>query len=139
MKHAALGLLLTAISLIAGAPEGLEWKTGTLLATAQTQQELGTMARSHASGMTMGTGGMNMGQMNGTSSSSVRYATWRGYAIKGDGMNFTVTYRLKWRHFPNLTVNGPVKYAVKKDKFYLVDEDGKSFELSILEKALPQP
>jgi hypothetical protein len=41
---------------------------------------------------------------------------------------------------PNVTVNGPVKYAMDKGKFYLLDEDGKEWEMTVLEKALvPAP
>lgn len=36
-----------------------------------------------------------------------------------------------------LTVKGPVKYAVDKDKFYLVDETGKEFKLKI-DKMIPR-
>lgn len=36
----------------------------------------------------------------------------------------------------NLTVNGPVKYAVVKEDFYVLDEDGKQHKLSIEKKTL---
>jgi len=46
-----------------------------------------------------------------------------------------------WRnHSPNVTVNGPVKYTMEKGKFYLLDEDGKEWQMTVLEKALlPAP
>ena len=39
----------------------------------------------------------------------------------------------------NLTVNGPVKYAVEKRKLYVLDEDGKEHEMEIVKKVLRQP
>jgi hypothetical protein len=38
---------------------------------------------------------------------------------------------------PNVTVNGPIHYATEKGKFYMLDDDGKYFEMTVLEKALP--
>lgn len=38
-----------------------------------------------------------------------------------------------------LTVNTPVRFAVKKDDFYLLDEDGKQHKLSIEKKTLKNP
>jgi hypothetical protein len=35
-----------------------------------------------------------------------------------------------------LTVNMPVKFAIKKDDFYILDEDGKEHKLSIEKKTL---
>lgn len=32
-------------------------------------------------------------------------------------------------------MHGPVKYSMEKGKFYLLDDDGKEFEMVVLEKA----
>ena len=48
--------------------------------------------------------------------------------------------RLKWRWSKpaNLTVNGPVKYAVEKRKLFVMDEDGREHEMEIVKKTLRQ-
>lgn len=53
--------------------------------------------------------------------------------------NGTVEWR--WSRRAKLTVNGPVKYAVKKCNLFVVDEDGKEHEIEIVKKTLkaPQP
>jgi hypothetical protein len=35
-----------------------------------------------------------------------------------------------------MTVNASVKYALEKDKIYVVGEDGKEYELSVTKKVL---
>jgi hypothetical protein len=37
---------------------------------------------------------------------------------------------------PNVTVHGPIRYAIEDGKFYLLDEDGYTFEMFVVEKAL---
>ena len=44
--------------------------------------------------------------------------------------------RWKWSKPANLTVNGPVKVAIEKDKLFLIGEDGKEHEASIVKKIL---
>jgi hypothetical protein len=41
---------------------------------------------------------------------------------------------------PSVTINGPLKYSYAKGKFYLLDEDGQEFEMTVMRKqALPPP
>jgi hypothetical protein len=63
-------------------------------------------------------------------------STWEGFQIEGDGMRFQVMCTVRPNHTPNVTVNGPVKFAMEKGKFYLLDEDGKEWEMTVIEKAL---
>jgi hypothetical protein len=35
-----------------------------------------------------------------------------------------------------VTVNGPIRYAIDHNKFYIQDEDGKVFEMALSQKAL---
>ena len=36
---------------------------------------------------------------------------------------------------PNLTVNGPIHYAMEKGKFYMLNDDGMYFEMTMLDMA----
>jgi hypothetical protein len=36
----------------------------------------------------------------------------------------------------DLTINAPVKFAIEKDKFYLLDDKGKTIKVELLKKAL---
>ncbi len=48
-----------------------------------------------------------------------------------------VVCRIRRKHTPNVTVSGPIHYAMDRGTFYILDEDGKYFEMTVLEKALP--
>jgi len=61
--------------------------------------------------------------------------------IEGDKYVYLAQERLHWRWSKpaNLTVNGPVKYAVEKRKLFVMDEDGKEHEMEIVKKTLKTP
>lgn len=60
------------------------------------------------------------------------------YEIDAGDLVYVVKQELRGRHDKqlNLTVNAPVKFAVVKDDFYLLDEGGKQHKLSIEKKTL---
>jgi hypothetical protein len=60
----------------------------------------------------------------------------QGYRIEGDGYSFMVSRDIRRGRVPNLTVHGPVKCALVDGTFYLLDEDGREFKATALEKAL---
>ncbi len=62
----------------------------------------------------------------------------QGFRIEGNGYRFLVACPVG-RDAPNVTVNGTVKYSIDKGKFYLLDEDGKEFHMTVLEKTLMTP
>lgn len=53
-------------------------------------------------------------------------------------------YTFSHLHFPHdkampVTVNGVVKFAIEKNKVYILDEDGKEHDLKFEKKALKEP
>jgi pyruvate dehydrogenase complex dehydrogenase (E1) component len=60
------------------------------------------------------------------------------YEIDAGEIVYVVKQSLTHRHDKQLklTVNAPVKFAIVKDDFYLLDEDGKQQKLSIEKKTL---
>jgi hypothetical protein len=68
------------------------------------------------------------------------YRELQAFTIQGDGYSYQVERPVNPKHPPNVTVHGPLKYAIEKGKFYILDEDGKEWEMTVLEKALvPAP
>jgi hypothetical protein len=67
------------------------------------------------------------------------YRVFETFLIEGDKYTYVAQERLqrKWSKPANLTVNGPVKYAVEKQTLFVVDEDGKEHEMEIVKKILP--
>jgi hypothetical protein len=103
------------------------WRIGTLMEAAEVREVAGS------SGMALGR----------VASSAVLYGTLQGYVIRGEDVVYMVQFRIKSTGFlhhtedrPNVTVNGPVRYAFEGGKFYVQDADGKEFELVVMKKRL---
>lgn len=62
------------------------------------------------------------------------YREYQTYTIQGDRYVYVAQERLG--QAANLTVNGPVKYAVEKLTLFVVDEDGKEHEMEVIKKIL---
>ena len=74
------------------------------------------------------------------SSQSAVYRVYETFLIEGDKYAYLAQERLRWKWSKpaNLTVNGPIKYAVEKRTLFVVDEDGKEHEMEITKKILRQ-
>ena len=130
-KRLLLAVGLAAVT-SAAAPKH-DWKTGTLLDVGEVQEVGGS------------TTGNAVGAPDAVSANQkVLHATLQGFVIKGDDIRWVVRVRIPpttaLRHpkGPNVTVNAQVKYCYEKGKLYLLDNDGKEFEMVIMRKeALP--
>ena len=69
------------------------------------------------------------------------YRVFETFLIEGDKYAYLAQERLRWRwsKAANLTINGPVKYAIEKRKLFVIDEDGKEHEMEIIKKTLRLP
>lgn len=132
MKHTFLALLLMAVSLSAFSDKkARDWKTGKLMDTDSVRY-------------TTSSGSSTQGQINpdGTYKSTTSNTTWSHkkfvFVIQGDDLTYIVSHVLSWRWSKEiqLTINGPVKYAVEKNDFYLLDEKDREFKMKIEKKIL---
>jgi hypothetical protein len=121
MIKTALALLVASAALFAAAKR--DWKVGTLTETAHARETEPPSTNVYVNSRPNLT--LNR-----------RPSTWEGFQIEGDGMRFQVMCVVGPNHTPNVTVNGPVKFAMEKGKFYVLDEDGKEWEMTVIEKAL---
>jgi hypothetical protein len=129
MKTSVLLLLLATATLAAGKHENdLDWKKGTLIATQHTREMAGASS---------GHPYPDIGPFRPPVNTSLAYRTWQQFTIEGEGYSYVVVCLIYRKHTPNVTVNGPIHYAMDKGKFYMLDDDGKYFEMTVLEKALP--
>jgi|SRR5579885_2547991 uncharacterized protein YxeA len=62
------------------------------------------------------------------------------YKIDGGDMIYVAVrnIHLRWDKLLKLTVNAPIKYCVKGDSVYVLDEEGKEHKLSLDQKILKQ-
>ena len=130
--------LLTASEVVA-AEKPRDWQTGKVLDSQSQRYFAGTVG----SGSTNGTVNTDTGTYHDQSnnSSTAIYRVYETFLIEGDQYVYLAQEHLRWRwsKAANVTVNGPVKYAVEKRKLYVVDEDGKEHEMDIVKKTLRLP
>jgi len=69
------------------------------------------------------------------------YRVFETFVIEGDKYVYLAQEDLRWRwsKAANVTVNGPVKYAVEKRRLYVMDEEAKEHEMEIVKKTLRLP
>lgn len=133
-KLLALLIALACFSVFAYADKKeRDWKTGKVLDTES--QRFTTYG-----------GSTTQGQIrdDGTYSGTTTRSSWNHkryvFAIEGDDYIYIVSHVLsfRWSKEVQVTVNGTVKYAVEKNNFYLLDENGREFKLKIDKKILKE-
>ncbi len=144
MRTVLVGVLVVSASLCA-ATKPRAWQTGTVIETDHAREPEPVAAPStNVTVVNVPPGGNPYPSAAAASAPNMtfhrRAATWQGFHLEGNGYRFMVMCPVRRNHTPNVTVNGPVKYAMEKGKFYLLDDDGKEWEMTVLEKLLlPAP
>jgi hypothetical protein len=115
-----------------------DWRTGKVLDTNRQRYFAGTVGNSNTNG-TVDSSGNYHGNSSG--GETAVYRVYESFVIEGDQYVYLAQEHLRWRwsKAANVTVNGPLKYAVEKRKLYVMDEDGKEHEMEIVKKTLRLP
>jgi hypothetical protein len=73
------------------------------------------------------------GQTGGNGNTEPINIVWQTVVIAGDNYTYAAERTLRWRWTKpaNLTVNAPIKFAVEKEKLFLVDDSGREYQLDI--------
>ncbi len=130
----ACGYLLLAIVLIAHAASTVRnWRSGTLVSSEQSKVLQGTTWNTNTDASAKNRGNKTDYSQNTTTNSTDNYDTFQVYTIETADKVYTVREKLNfpWSKPANITVGEPVKYAVDKNKIYLMDDDGKEHKASI--------
>jgi len=115
-----------------------QWQTGKVLDTNRQRNYAGTI--DNASGSATASGNTTYGNASG--SSVAVYRVYETYEIEAGYYIYECQEHIKWRWSKPamLTVNGPVKFAIEKDRIYIKSEDGSEHETKIVKKILkPKP
>ena len=118
-----------------------DWQTGKVLDAQRSRYFAGTVGNANTTG-TVQTDGNNGTYQGNTASSQVAvYRVYETFLIEGETHAYLAQERIRWRwsKAANLTVNGPVKFAVEKRKLFVIDDDGKEHEMEIVKKVLRLP
>lgn len=134
LSRAIAALLCLTICLVA-AEKKRDWQTGKVLDTERQRYFAGTVGNSNTYGNVDSSGGIHA---NSSGGETAIYRVFETFVIEGDQYVYLAQERLRWRwsKAANVTVNGPVKYAVEKRNLYVIDEDGKEHEMEIVKKTL---
>jgi len=127
--------LLPAMTLCA--EKARSWQSGKVVDTERSRYFAGTVGSGNATGTIQDNGTY---QGNTTTSQTAVYRVYQTFAIEDGTQVYLAEERLRWRwsKSANLTVNGPVKFAVEKRKLYVIDDDGKEHEMEIIKHVLKQ-
>jgi hypothetical protein len=125
----------------AGAEKQRDWQTGKVLDSERSRYFAGTVGSANTTGTAQANGNYGTYQGQTKSSQTAVYRTYETFLIEGESYAYLAQERLRWRWSKpaNLTVNGPVKFAVEKRKLFVIDEDGKEHDMEIIKKVLRQP
>ncbi len=137
-KLLGLFALVLLIATFAAAEKSRNWQNGTVLDSNRSRYFAGTVGNANTNGNISDSGGYY-----GDTATSERaiYRVYQNFVIAGDQYVYLAQEHLKWRWSKpaDLTVNGKVKYAVEKRKFYVIDDEGKEHEMEIVKKTLRIP
>jgi hypothetical protein len=111
-----------------------QWQTGKVLDANRDRTYVGNI--NSASGSATTTGNTTAGQVSG--STTAVYRVYETYEIEAGDYVYVCQEHVKWKWSKPamLTVNGPVQFAIEKDRLYIKSEDGSEHETRIIKKIL---
>jgi hypothetical protein len=128
MKQLLISLIVLAISLAGSASAGKkarDWQIGKLLDSQRSQNVVGTVEHPP------------IGLDNRRRTNNV-YETRDSFVIEDELHTYTVSEIVRGTKPANVTVNGPVKFAIDGTTMYLLDDGGKEHKTDITKKVLRQ-
>jgi hypothetical protein len=139
LQFVLLMILITAATSFATDKER-DWQTGKVVDSERNRYFAGTVGSANTTGTAQATGNYGTYQGSTNTSQTAVYRVYETFIIEGETYAYVAQERLRWRWSKpaNLTVNGPVKYAVEKRKLYVIDEDGKEHEMEVVKRILKQ-
>jgi hypothetical protein len=131
--------LMTQIASAADKIKNRDWQAGKVLDSQRNRYFAGTVGTdSTMPGLGNPDGPWATFPKTTNTSRTAVYRTYETFLIEGDKYAYVAQERLrtKWSKPANLTINGPVKYAVEKQTLFVIDDDGKEHEMEIIKKIL---
>ena len=113
-------VLLTLGSFASAKQKERSWQEGVLVGIDEARYFAGTIGSSNTTGNVHESGDYGTYSGETSSSQTAVYRVYQTYIVQAGGYVYVAKERLRWRWSKpaNLTVNGPVKYALEKRKLY---------------------
>jgi len=125
-------LLLLTAGLAISKERVRDWQVGKVLNSKRSDEYAATVPRSGTNG--------EYGNYPDQTTSRHRpvYNVYQTFVIGTDKCTYVAQQRLRWRWSKpaDVTVNGPVRFAADKRKLFLIDDDGKKYEMEIVKRIL---
>src|ERR1035437_10880253 len=136
-----IAVAVVSVNMANAAEKQRDWQTGKVLDSQRSRYFAGTVGNANTTGTAQANGNYGTYQGNTNTSQTAVYRVYETFLIEGETHAYLAQERLRWRWSKpaNLTVNGPVKFAIEKRKLFVIDEDGKEHEMEIVKKVLKLP
>jgi hypothetical protein len=142
MKTRTLGISLLVVLLAwAGSAQqkkARDWQSGRLFSMEKTRELESTTTTTNTEGKVKNNNKGDKYSAQSTSTETPNYDNYVTYTVEAGEFTYTAKQHLlfPWSKPANVAVGGQLKYAVEKDKLYLLDDDGKESSAKILKKAV---
>ena len=129
--HTLMCFVLLSAAVWAAGPRN--WHTGTLMETEQEKVREGSTRNSNTDGSAKQRGNKTDYSENTTTTTNDNFETYQIYTIEGAGKVYVGREHLlfPWSKPANITVGEPVKFAVEKNKLYILDADAKEHKATV--------
>ena len=134
-----LGILLFSCAAI-GSQKQRDWQTGKVIDSGRERHYAGTVGHANTTG-TLQSNNTNGTYHGNTNANEVAiYRNYLTFSIETDKYVYEARQHVrKFTKHANLTVNGPVKFAVEKSTMYVIDDDGTELKMEIMKRILKEP
>ena len=115
-----------------------DWQSGRLLSMEKTRELESTTTTTDTEGKVKSGNKGDKYSEQSRATETPNYENYVTYTVEAGDFTYTAKQHLlfPWSKPANLAVGGNLKYAVVKDKLYLVDDDGKESSAKIIKKAV---
>lgn len=133
-----LGVLLVAWAGLAQQKKARDWQSGRLLSMEKSRELESTTTTTNTEGKVKNNTKGDKYSEQSTATETPNYDNYVTYAVEAGEFTYTAKQHLlfPWSKPANVAVGGQLKYAVEKDKLYLLDDDGKESSAKIMKKAV---
>jgi hypothetical protein len=141
MKLKSLTWVVCLFSIVAVATAATrDWQSGTLTATERQKIREGSTTTSNTDGSAKDRGNKTDYSANTTTTKSDNYENYQIYTIESGKTIYVASEHLlfPWSKAANITLGKPVKFAVERDKLYILDDDGKEHKTTLTKTSIKQ-
>jgi len=116
-----------------GQSNNRSWQTGTVIETQQTKVQEGSTYTTSTDGTAKNKGNGTKYSENQTTTKTDNYETYQLYTISTGQKVYTAREHLlfPWSKPATVNVGESVKYAIEKNKLYIVGDDGKEHKATV--------